>query len=223
MPTRRRRPSSGSMRFAAQVEDALDRGLHPRAAGMALHRHLAQQIVVPRPSVIDAEVRSIRIGAGESVRAFDDVLGPVKPCARQQGRRDAVLGRAGRMDALDGRARLVELRQPARERGHQPDARRDLWSAESSPLKAKAGGRDRGAEASAGGRALEAAPEMGRLDREADADHRLVAGRDRGDEVRRRHRPRRPAPARPRTRSRPDAAWSRHGCRRHRCCRRRWR
>src|ERR1700704_3900309 len=58
-----------------------------------------------------------------------------------------------------------------------------LWSVPGAPLKARRAAATAAPKPPAGRRAREATPEMTRLDRQPDADHRLVAGRHGGDEI----------------------------------------
>ena len=84
--------------------------------------------------------------------------------ARQQGCGNAVLGRSRRMDTLDGRTRLVELRETAGKGRHEANARRDLVLRAPLGVEGEARGCDRGPESSASRGALEAALEMGSID-----------------------------------------------------------
>ena len=170
-----------SLVFVAQRRGRLDRRQHARAARMRLDRRLQQSVLSAELVQPLVEVMAVGIGARETVLAFEDVRRPGETRFRQQRRVHALARRVRRMDALDRRAGMIELRQSAAERRDEPqrfgDARRAIAALEQQARRSR-----RRAEPAAGRRALEPAPEMRRLDRQPDADHVFVAGGDRGED-----------------------------------------
>ena len=102
---------------------------------------------------------AVGISAGKTVLAFEDVRRSGEACFRQQCGMDALARGMCGVNAFDGGAGMIKLRQPAAERRNQAEGFGDALAALVA-REQQAGGGGRLTEAAAGGGALEAAPEM---------------------------------------------------------------
>ena len=102
--------------LAAQHDDAFDRGLHARAAGMAFHGDAIEVEIAAQRARDDFRIESIGIGAGKAVQSFQNIGRAGKALADQGAAAvTPLLCGACRMDALYRRTRLIKLRQATRE------------------------------------------------------------------------------------------------------------
>src|SRR5215475_8936073 len=131
----------------------------------------------------DRRIPRIGIGAGKASAPFDDVDGPAEPRLGQKGGRDTALGCVRSLNTFSGRAGMVELCDAAGIAARQSDGFLDsaagIAAAEDEPSRGRSG-----PEHVTGSGALEAAPEMAGLQREAEADDGLVARHDRRQNLR---------------------------------------
>src|SRR5262249_47322826 len=115
---------------------------------------------------------------GKAAGPLEDVGRSAEALLRQQRRGNAALRGMRSLDALSRRAGVVELRNAAWIAAGESDrflnAPRGVTAAEQQPARGSGG-----AEHAAGAGALEAAFEVARLHRQADADGGFVAGHDR--------------------------------------------
>src|SRR5262245_10242084 len=139
--------------------------------------------VLAEPAFDDRRIPRIGIGAGKASAPFDDVDGSAEPRLGQKGGRDTALGCVRSLNAFSGRAGIVELCDAAGIAARQSDGFLDspagIAAAEDEPRRGRSG-----PEHVTGSGALETAPEMAGLKREADPDDGLVTRHDRSQQLR---------------------------------------
>ena len=172
---------AGEAVLLPQRQHRVDAGGDPRRRGVRFHQHVHEQEFFAESVLDQRRIEAVGIGAREAARSLDHVGRAGEAVLRQQRRGDAALRGMRGLDALAGRARVVELRDAAGIAAGEPDRREDflVGAAEQQP----AGGRG-GAEHVAGAGALEAALEVAGLHRKPDPDRHLVARDHRRHDVR---------------------------------------
>src|SRR5262245_55868835 len=151
------------------------------AAACDFHQHIHEMEALAEPAFNNRRIPRIGIGAGKASAPFDDVDGSAEPRLGQKGGRDTALGRVRSLNAFSGGAGIVELCDAAgiaaRQSGGFLDSPAGIAAAEDEPRRSRSR-----PEHVTGSGALEAAPEKGGLQREADPDDRLEIGRASGRE-----------------------------------------
>src|SRR5215831_13418231 len=150
---------------------------------MRFHQHIHEMEALAELAFNDRRIPRIGIGAGKASAPFDDVDGSAEPRLGQKGGRDTALGCVRSLNAFSGGAGIVELCDAAGIAARQSDGFLDspagIAAAEDEPRRSRSR-----PEYVTGSGALETAPEMAGLQREADPDDRLVTRHDRGQHLR---------------------------------------
>jgi len=166
-----------------QGQHAIDCGRHPRCGSVRFHQHIHEMEALAEPAFNDRRVPCIGIGAGKASAPFDDVGGSAEARLGQKGGRDTALGGVRSLNAFSGGAGIVELCDAAGIAARQSDGFLDspagIAAAEDEPRRSRSR-----PEHVTGSGALEAAPEMAGLQREADPDDHLVTRHDRSQHLR---------------------------------------